>query len=282
MLRSSYLSQGVLSGVNNSDHANLEQRVPSVLLIGAAKSGTGALMAFMKMHPSIATKSGEMLYFSKDYNKGYEWYRQQMPLSTPDQITMAKSATYLYKDYVPERIYSFNASTQLLLIIRDPVVRAASVYAQQHAEAQLRNTSISTFEEMIFLNGTTDINTKAVPIATGMYARFIPMWLKQFPRNQLLILDGDMLIKDPYVELHKVEVHLGISSYFTREMFQYDQEKGFFCPVRTDGQQKCLGSGKGRKHVEVSEDLKKKLISCFRPFNNQLKNITGQTFSWVT
>ena len=282
---SSTLSQHVLSTVNDNDHSDnvdLESRVPSVILIGSGKCGSGALMTFLNMHPSLVIKGGEMIYFSKDYDKGYEWYRQQMPVSSPDQITIAKSAGYLYKDYVPERIYSFNASTKLLLIIRDPVPRSTSAYAQKCAEAQLTNSSIGTFEDMILLNGTGDINKKAAPISTGMYANFIPMWLKQFPRNQLLILDGDMLIKDPYVELHKVELYLGISSYFTREMFVYDQEKGFFCPIQKDGQKKCLGKGKGRKHVEMSEDLKNKVMRCFRPSNKQLKNVTGQTFSWVS
>ena len=60
-------SQRISSGYNDSI---LERRVPSVFLIGAGKCGTGALMAFMNMHPSIVTKGGEMLYFGVDHDKG--------------------------------------------------------------------------------------------------------------------------------------------------------------------------------------------------------------------
>ena len=256
--------------------------MPSAFLIGAGKCGTGALMIFLNMHPSIVSKGGETMYFDQDYDKGYEWYRNQMPLSSPDQITIAKCAAYLFRPHTLERMYSFNSSMKLLLIIRDPVVRTTSWYAHKTLVLQRSNETIGSFEDRILDQGTNEINQKAVPISTGRYSEYITLWLNKFPRNQLLVLDGDMLIKDPYVELHKVEQYLGIPSYFTREMFQYDEEKGFFCPVREDGNKKCLGDSKGRKHIELSEDMKTKLMDWFRPYNKKLKAVTGQTFSWVT
>ena len=272
-------SQRVSSGFNDSI---LERRVPSVFLIGAGKCGTGALMAFMNMHPSIVTKGGEMLYFGVDHDKGYEWFRSQMPLSSSNQITIAKCSAYLFRPFSMEQMYSFNSSMKLLLIIRDPVVRTLSWYAHKAAKAQVNNESIGTFYDMLLLNGTNELNPKNPALVTGKYTNFITLWLNKFSRDQLLVLDGDMLIEDPYIELKKIEHYLGITSYFTREMFQYDQDKGFFCPVREDGNIKCLGAKKGRKHVEISEDMKSKLFNWFRPYNIRLKAVTGRTFAWTT
>ena len=58
-------------------------------------------------------------------------------------------------------------------------------------------------------------------------------------------------------------------------MFQYDQDEGFFCPVREDGNKKCFGAKKGKKHVEISEDMKSKLFNWFRPYNIRLKAVNG-------
>lgn len=51
-----------------------------------------------------------------------------MPLSFPNQITMEKSPKYFVSKAAPVRIREMNPLTKLVLILRDPVVRAISDY----------------------------------------------------------------------------------------------------------------------------------------------------------
>lgn len=51
------------------------KRLPSVLVIGVKKSGTRALMEFLRFHPDVCAPANEIHYFSKNYYKGLDWYR---------------------------------------------------------------------------------------------------------------------------------------------------------------------------------------------------------------
>ena len=269
--------------INVSVNVDSKPRVPGVIIIGASKCGTSALRNFLNQHPSIVAKLGdEMQYFGGDYHRGREWLRSIMPPSEPNQITLAKSAGYIYNSAIPERIHIFNSSMKLILILRDPVVRAVSMYGQKVAQAKTDNKSLSSFESMVLKHGTSDINEESDFIKSGIYSFYIAHWLKYFPRRQLLILDGDMLINDPYLELHKVEDFLGITHYFTRDCFHFNEEKGFFCRIDRKGKEICMGDHKGRKHVEISADLKKKLIDFLKPYDKHLYNVTGEMFSWFS
>lgn len=53
-----------------------------------------------------------------------------MPLTVKGQITMEKTPSYFVSKNVPERVYQMNPLVKLLLVVRDPVTRAVSDYAQ--------------------------------------------------------------------------------------------------------------------------------------------------------
>jgi hypothetical protein len=51
------------------------QKLPEVILIGASKSGTRALINYLGLHPSIAIAGQEINFFDENYHRGFEWYR---------------------------------------------------------------------------------------------------------------------------------------------------------------------------------------------------------------
>lgn len=53
-----------------------------------------------------------------------------MPESQPGQITIEKTPKYLVDKRVPERAYEMNPNLKLIVVMRDPVVRAISEYVQ--------------------------------------------------------------------------------------------------------------------------------------------------------
>jgi Sulfotransferase domain len=109
-----------------------KRRLPHMLIIGVRKCGTRALLEMLNLHPRIQKASGEVHFFDRDdnYRRGLEFYRSKMPESTEQQITIEKSPSYFVTSEASERIRAMNASIKLLLIVREPVVRAISDYTQ--------------------------------------------------------------------------------------------------------------------------------------------------------
>lgn len=65
-----------------------------------------------------------------------------------------------------------------------------------------------TFEELSILpNGTVNENYR--PLVLSMYHLHVHRWLEVFPREQLLIVNGDQLIEDPLSQIRRIEDFLG-------------------------------------------------------------------------
>ena len=111
------------------------------------------------------------------YNLGLEWYRQQMPLSHNKDIVIEKTPAYFVTELVPERIYAMNSSIKIILIVRDPVTRLISDYAQLASNKIRKVRRIRSFEEVAILpNGKINSNYKAIRIS--MYAVYFFRWIK--------------------------------------------------------------------------------------------------------
>lgn len=126
------------------------RRLPKVLIIGVKKSGTRALLEFIRLHPDVRASSCEVHFFDRHYNKGLRWYRRRMPPTKDTQLTMEKTPSYFITREVPKRVYNMNPKTKLLLVVRDPVTRATSDYTQ----ARTKQMTTRRFEELAFVNGT--------------------------------------------------------------------------------------------------------------------------------
>jgi len=144
----------LIQEVRNADFGAAEapttralRRLPHVLIIGVRKCGTRALLEMLNLHPRIQKASGEVHFFDRDenYHKGLEFYRSKMPESYEHQITIEKSPSYFVTSEASERIRAMNATIKLLLIVREPVVRAISDYTQ------LRYFSRGIFTELVQL-----------------------------------------------------------------------------------------------------------------------------------
>lgn len=64
------------------------------------------------------------------------------------------------------------------------------------------------FEELALLpNGT--VNELYRPLTLSMYHLHVHRWLEVFPREQILIVNGDQLIEDPISQVRRIESFLG-------------------------------------------------------------------------
>lgn len=48
------------------------------------------------------------------------------------------------------------------------------------------------------------------PIAISLYHAYLHRWLEVFPREQILVVNGDLLIEDPVPQLRRIEKFLGL------------------------------------------------------------------------
>lgn len=152
--------------------------MPQCIIIGVRKGGTRALLEFLNLHPNVQKASDEVHFFDDDdnYRLGLEWYRKQMPPSYDEQITIEKSPAYFVTDTVPHRIYTMNSSIRLILIVRDPVTRLVSDYAQlADNKVRKRDRRIASFEKMV-LQPDGSVNIYYKPVRTSIYSIHFIKW----------------------------------------------------------------------------------------------------------
>ena len=259
-----------------------KQRFPQCIIIGVRKSGTRALLEFLGVHPDVRIVQEEVHFFDQDdiyYGQGMEWYRRRMPYTQDGQMTIEKTPAYFTTTDVPERIHAVARDVRLLLIVRDPVKRLISDYAQLMANRLARNKTSVSFESMIFEGDTGNVKSYYKPVWTGLYQQHLRRWLAVFPQEQIHIVAGEQLIDDPYHELVKVESFLNLTHRFTTNQFYFNSTRGFYC-MRNLSTGHCLGSSKGRKHPHIDDKLLTKLRHFYRSSNIAFFNTTGTTFDW--
>lgn len=238
-----------------------------------------------------------------------------MPESTPEQITIEKTPKYLVDKRVPERAYEMNPDLKLIVVMRNPIVRAISEYVQSqwrqkrlfnnklskrdtrsHRSATPAPTDSQRFEQMAFRNTvkrsiddsnnqTRSIRSDWAIIRNGLYATHLRAWLDRFPRSQFLFVNGERLISSPSDELNRVERFLGLRSVIRPEHFVRDQKRkqgGFACIIKPiDSKQvKCLSEQKGRPHPRIEQRVLDELRAFYRPHSKQLFEMIGEDPWW--
>ncbi|KAM9329890.1 heparan sulfate glucosamine 3-O-sulfotransferase 1 [Gastrophryne carolinensis] len=276
-----YESPAFTKELKNIPHPNgTQQHLPRTIIIGVRKGGTRALLEMLGLHPHIASAESEIHFFDWEdqYSKGLEWYVSQMPFSYPHQLTVEKTPAYFTSPKVPERIYNMNSTIKLLLILRDPVERVLSDYTQVYYNHLQKNKSYPPVEDLLLRNGKLNTDYKA--INRSLYYTFMENWLMYFPLQNIHIVDGDYLIKDPFPEIQKVERFLDLSPQINASNFYFNKTKGFYC-LRDSGRERCLHESKGRSHPCINSYLLGKLREYFYEPNRKFFDLVGRTFDWL-
>ncbi len=87
-----------------------------------------------------------------------------------------------------------------------------------------------SFEKRI-LNDKGELKLDDSMIQSGLYYKYLQNWLTYFPMEQILILNGNQLTKEPWVVLAEAERFLRIPNEIGRkERFYFNETKGFYCP----------------------------------------------------
>src|SRR5690606_30511881 len=128
--------------------------LPDFLMVGTQRGGTTSLFRALAAHPAIVQPNFHkgVHYFDVNYTRGLSWYRGHFPMRAPAERRVAASGLtggkegvrlpvafesagyYMHHPLAPERIARDLPGVKLIVLLRDPVIRAYS--AHQHELAR--------------------------------------------------------------------------------------------------------------------------------------------------
>lgn len=83
----------------------------------------------------------------------------------------------------------------------------------------------------------------------GKYAQHLERWLSFYTPQQLYIIDGESLRKNPVEVMNDLQKFLKIYPPLDySNHLRFDEKKGFFCQIVGEKKKKCLGKSKGRQY----------------------------------
>jgi hypothetical protein len=250
--------------------------LPSLLIIGAQRSGTTSLFNYLAQHPHVLEPLGkEIHYFDLHYARGIRWYRGRFPFSPrlrAPVITMDASPYYLAHPRAAERAAQLLPQVKLIAMLRNPIERAFSHY--QHEVRDGRETL--TFEQALDREaerlageeerlqrepGYYSYNHHRYSYTRrGLYLEQLQRWMGHFPRSQLFVLQSEALFRDPAGMSEQVYRFLGLAPHrlaHYKPFYRGDYERG------------------------ISEALRARLVAYFEPHNRELYRWLGQEFDWA-
>nr|XP_039251027.1 heparan sulfate glucosamine 3-O-sulfotransferase 4-like isoform X3 [Styela clava] len=256
---------------NLEKQKQLQKRLPQVIGIGVKKCGTGALRSFLRHHPSIKLpKMIEPHFFDNNsaFNKGREFYR----LYSEYVHTKAASQVASQKYYLESQIGKYESVSHLA----ENLLHKVSSKLREIGDITGPQKN-PTFEKFIHDNYEVSF------ITNGIYAFHMQRWLRYFSSDQILVVNGEDLIKEPWTVMKHIQTFLGIERLLTKESFKFDAKKGFYCIGR------CLGRGKGRTRsltdkvktsdAQMTPKIRNALEDFYLPFNKRLK-LLNITLEW--
>jgi hypothetical protein len=190
--------------------------LPDFLIIGAQKCGTTFLYQLLVQHPRVKSSFlKEVHYFDLNFGKGNNWYRSNFPLQVRNNrkyITGEASPYYLFHPHAARRASAVVPGAKLLVLLRNPVDRAYSHYQHQLKRVTGEARETLTFEEAIAAEESilpAEVNkmidneyyqslghrTRSY-LSRGKYLDQLLVWMRFFPRGQMLVLKSEDLFDD--------------------------------------------------------------------------------------
>ena len=198
---------------------------PDLFVLGAQKSGTTSLCAWLEQSDSITLSSPKepMLlsrdeialhphFFTESPNdwSQLDWdadrktilsqYQQYFANAAKGTLLCDGSTSYLYSERAPGRIKHVNPNAKFIIILRDPAARSYSAY-WHYVKTGI---ACESFANHIRYEG-------GLTIEGSEYVRHIKRWLEVFPREQFLFLAYEAMKADPQACAKQLSEFLSIA-----------------------------------------------------------------------
>ena len=120
------------------------------------------------------------------------------------------SPIYLWEENAAKRIYKVSPTAKIIIMLRDPVVRAHSYYLMH---LRIGGESALSFKEALRRDSTRNKSswfTSWQYVEAGLYSAQVRRYLDVFGRDQVLIRLFDDLAKDPEGLFAGIARHIGV------------------------------------------------------------------------
>jgi Sulfotransferase domain len=176
---------------------------PEFVGIGTQKAGTTWWFGLIASHPGVALRDDlhkERHFFNRFAARSFgaeecaqygAWFPR--PSGT---VTGEWTPDYLHLGWVPPLLAQAAPRAKLLVLLRDPVERFRSglVHYREH-------------------NGALTAEAYTDALARGFYAQALGEWTRHFPREQILVLQYERCVRDPWGELQRTYRFLDLTPY---------------------------------------------------------------------
>jgi len=173
------------------------------IIIGAGRSGTTSLVAYLQQHPKINFSTiKEVTYFSvKDHFKRGETFLHSFFKESEGKVN-ATSDTYLLMDEVaPKRIFDYNPDMKIAVILREPAARTFSNYQyslnQGYIDKKIALMDSQKLEEKILTSDDIIEQNNHCNFHGSLYHLHLTNWLKTFKKEQFFICTTQQLKDNP-------------------------------------------------------------------------------------
>ncbi len=255
--------------------------LPDFLLIGAAKSGTTTLHAWLAAHPYVAPPTTkEVHYFDYEFYRGEDWYRSHFPQEAERAafaqehgrpfLTGESSPTYLSHRWAPDRIAQSLPGARFLLALRNPVDRAYSQYNMSIRE-ELEDLSLEEALECEqhrlapeIARSRRDRHYRSDPLAKHSYLHRshyddqVERWLRLFDRERLHVVRAEDLAETPAETLAGIHAFLGLPPHSAADLPHLHTAS----------------------YDPMAPTTRAWLVDYFRPRNERLSELLGFDVDW--
>jgi lipopolysaccharide transport system ATP-binding protein len=246
---------------------------PTVLIIGAQRAGTSYVWEALQRHDEVGmSKQKEVHYFTLRFDRGYQWYKSNFPVRSPDR-THAGEATpyYLFHPLAAKRAAQTLPWAKVIVLLRDPVDRAFSHYRHNIRLGIETLSPVAAFAaEGDRLRGEEE-RIQADPMycsynyqhfsyfRRGLYAEQLDRWYNGFPTESIWVGESEMLFARPDETIGSICDFLGIS-------------RRVEIPV---------GSRNDTAPLDIPAALAETLRAQYTEANARLRSLIGKKFLWL-
>ncbi|SEJ40430.1 Sulfotransferase domain-containing protein [Demequina mangrovi] len=252
--------------------------LPDYLIIGAQKSGTTSLSAYLdQLSDYRPAFRKEVHYFDHNHERSASWYRAHFPRDDrPGSDSWAvgdATPFYLAHPEVPHRAASLIPRARIIAVLRDPVERAYSHFQHSRARGTEPLEDFATalrLEQERTAGAWRSLRNGALraPAAEhfsyaerGFYARQLKRWYAEFPAEQILVGFSSDLFADPRSFVSAAASHIGRPMRAT--------ESVDFAPRNT------------RVYDGIDETVAAELRALYAEDSVELRTMLGRPLPWA-
>lgn len=217
---------------------NSDRSPANLFIVGSMKCGTTILFDFLTSHEEVAGgDTKEIHFFSLYHEKGEAWYAERFNNSGHARYYLDASPTYFDMCLdIPtaERIKDSCPNAKIILLIRNPIERAASQFNHLKKINKLPFLQELTFDDMISRswpeqNARELENTRAMLVNFSRYEKKIEKFVQVFGYENVMAIHNDDLRAAGDVVVDQVFDFLGLKTPagvdFSQQLYKHGSDK---------------------------------------------------------